>query len=217
MSFSNFAFSLAFVVLFHVASAQEMAFSERGDTVILYADGTWDYFENFAKGDSLSSNGPKLNSDEFVKPKTSTNKVSGFDERYAVWYDPKIWKRVPPGSINPDADMAFQLLNGDAYGMVIFEELQIPMQNLSEIALTNAINVAPDMSVKGKDLRVVNDQQLIWMQMAGTTQGIPIVYCSYYFSWEGGSIQFHTFTGQNVFDKYKPQLFNLLNGLVIGD
>ena len=119
--------------------------------------------------------------------------------------------------MNPEADIALQLINGDAYAMVIYEELEIPIEHLSQIAIDNAVNVAPDIKMIDREYRVVNGDTLIWMRMDGTTQGMKISYYSYYFSNTKGSVQFHTFTGQNLIDKYKKEIDNVLNGFISKD
>jgi hypothetical protein len=204
------------VLLAQSTKAQEIAITERGDSVLLFSNGTWDYYSNYNSiEDELTE--IKTNDQVFSKPKTSVNKVNGSNQAYEIWYDDRVWKRVPPGELNPEADVALKLIKGDVYAMVIYEELEIPMENLSQIALDNAVNVAPDMEMVDREYRLVNNDSLIWMRMDGTTQGMKIAYYSYYSANEKGSIQFHTFTGQKLLDKYKNEIENLLNGLVTSE
>jgi len=196
------------------AIGQEIAVTERGDSIVLYSNGSWEYYENYLSEDEGITD-IKINSKQFLKPNSSTKKINGSNQAYEVWYDSKKWKRIPVGEINPDADIALQLIKGDAYAMVIYEELGIPVENLSQIALDNAINAASDFKLIDREYRVVENDTLIWMRMDGTIQGIKISYYSYYYSNEDGSIQFHTFTGQKLLEKYKGDLENLLNGLTI--
>jgi hypothetical protein len=202
-----------FLFLTSRIAAQELAVTERGDSVMLYSNGTWDYYENYLKGyneeDRIRSN-PKA----FVKPRSSGRKISGQNQAYELWYNDQKWKRIPAGELSPDADMALQYLNGDMYAMVIYEEVEIAMESLIDIALDNAIAVAPDIQVVDKEYREVNDHQLIWMRMDGTTQGMKLSYYSYYFSSEKGTCQFHVFSGQKLIDKYLEDVQDLLNGFV---
>ncbi|MDX2246730.1 MAG: hypothetical protein SF052_08150 [Bacteroidia bacterium] len=194
--------------------AQEIAVTERGDTVFLYANGTWSYYnEGMQTGQSTIE--IRMNDQPHTKPEKSIKKISGLNDAYEVWYDEKKWKRVPPGELNPEADIALKFMDGDAYAMVIYEEVEIPAANLSQIAIDNAANVAPDIKMIDREYRVVNNDTLVWMRMDGTANGIKIAYYSYYFSNTKGAIQFHTFTGQNLMDKYKEELENLLDGLII--
>ena len=178
-----------------IACGQELAITERGDSVILYSNGTWDYHENFVKGISEKNEIP-VNPKTFTKPESSRKKINGSNQAYELWYNDLKWKRLPVGELNPDADIAMQYMNGDLYAMVIYEEVEIQIENLIEIALDNAIGVAPDIQVVDKDYREVNGNTLIWMRMDGTTQGMKMSYYSYYFSNETGTCQFHVFSGQ---------------------
>lgn len=194
--------------------AQQIAVTERGDTVYLYSNGTWDYYENHIN-ENLDSQEIRMNNNYFTKSKFSTKKINGSGDAYEIWYNDIIWKRLPVGELNPEADVALKLLKGDVYAMLIYEELEISMENLSQLALNNAINIATDIKMIDQEYRVVNNDTLIWMRMDGTTQGMKISYYSYYFSNNKGSIQFHAFTGQSLIDKYKDEIENLLNGLII--
>lgn len=192
---------------------QEIAITERGDSVVLLSNGTWDYYDSFYSG-SEEKEEIRTNEKTFSKPSTAVKKINGKNQAYEVWYDDKIWRRIPIGEINPEADIALQLIKGDVYAMVIYEEIEIPFDNLAQIALNNAVNAAPDIKLVDKEYRVVNNDTLICMQMDGTAQGMKVTYYSYYFSNEKGSIQFHTFTGQSLVDKYKNEINDLLNGLI---
>jgi hypothetical protein len=212
----KFKFIASFLILIFVSQltiGQEIAITERGDSVVLYSNGTWDYYDNYMN-DNEEIPEIRMSDNFFSKPISSTKKINGSSQSYEVWYDDKVWKRVPTGELNPEADIALQLLKGDAYAMVIFEEVEIPFENLSQIALDNAVVVAPDIKMIDREYRNVNGNKLIWMRMDGTTQGMKISYYSYYFSNEKGSIQFHTFTGQNLLDKYKTDIEDLLNGFI---
>jgi hypothetical protein len=53
--------------------------------------------------------------------------------------------------------------------------------------------------------------------MKGTYQGIDVVYYGYYVSGKWGSLQALTFTGESLFDEYRDDFTEFLNGLVITD
>lgn len=208
----TFLFLLLFIT--RVGMAQEIAVTERGDSVVLYANGVWDYYDNYINNKEELEE-IRANKSSFLKPKTANKKINGSNQAYQIWYDDKKWKRVPTGGINDEADIALQLLKGDVYAMIIYEELEIPKENLSQLALDNAVAVAPDIKMIDREKRSVNNDTLVWMRMDGTMEGMKISYYSYYSSSKNGSIQFHTFTGQNLIGRYIQDIEELLNGLVI--
>ena len=208
---------ILFLLLFSfgvVASGQELAVTERGDSVMLYGNGTWDYYENYLKGYDADDQ-IRTNPDPFIKPASSRKKIYGSNKAYELWYNDQKWERIPVGKLNADADIALQYLKGDVYAMVIYEEMEIPMKNLIQIAVDNAIGVAPDIHMVDKEYREVNGNSLIWMRMNGTTQGMKMSYYSYYFSNETGTCQFHVFTGEKLIDKYIKDVQDLLNGFIV--
>ncbi len=52
------------------------------------------------------------------------------------------------------------------------------------------------------------------LNMTATIQGIKVFYYGYYFSGPSGTVQFVTYTTQNLMDKYYRTMEELLNGLV---
>jgi hypothetical protein len=199
------------------AQAQTEAVTAAGDTVLLYSDGTWTYANpdqtaaaEFPPIDSLKTNPVALG-----KPQVSQNSVKSETGAYEVWYNTKKWQRTPPGKINAEADMAFVLNKSEGYGVVIFERLEIPLDKLREIAVMNARNAANNVKVVGQEMRKVNGKTLLCLEMAGDLDGLKFTYLSYYYSGKQGSLQFITFTTQNMFATLKPDFEELLNGLMI--
>ena len=82
-------------------------------------------------------------------------------------------------------------------------------------AIANAKRVAPDIRITLEEKRVVNGHQILCMRMDAMVQGIPITYYNYYYSGKVGAIQLMTYTGQNLFQEYKSELDDLLNGFEV--
>ena len=217
-SFSNFlktiTFTLSLSLFCGSAEAQEIAVTENGDSVLLYSNGTWEYYNGYIST-AIDNQRITENPEKFSKPSSSNTKANGKNQAYEIWFDNKIWKRIPAAEINAEADLAFKFLEGDVYSMIIFEQIEIPIENLSQIALNNAINAAPDMKMIEKEYRTVNGKKVIFMRMEGTAQGIKFCYLSYYYSNEKGSIQFHTFTGRSLLEKNRAEMENMLNGFIV--
>lgn len=199
--------------------AQELAITQSGDSVYLFADGTWEYYneEVYAHGSDLDLEEIPFNETAFEKPANAKSKVSGSDSFYEIWYNAKEWKRIPSGRVNESADVVMTYQKGDIYLMTIYEKIQIPIENLMQIALKNAQGAASGVEVIHKEMRMVNGKEVGHMQMVGSTNGIDFTYYSYYYSNENGTVQVTTFTGQNLFEEYRPAMEALLNGLIIND
>lgn len=212
----TFAFLLVLAIFTTKLNAQEVAYTKRGDTVVLYDNGLWDYYSNFLN-ELAEKKELTMNEEAMGIPEDSKAKINGKNNAYELWYNDQVWKRVPAGSLNPEADIALKFNEGDAYAMIIYEEVEIQKEYLVDIALENAKTASTEMEKVKEEYRMVNGDTVICMQMDGSTQGMKLSYLSYYYSSDAGSIQFHTFTGQKLMKKYKAKLEDVLNGLVTKD
>jgi hypothetical protein len=54
------------------------------------------------------------------------------------------------------------------------------------------------------------------LKLTGTIQTIPFVYYGYYYGGTEGTLQAICYTSANVFDEFKPDFDDFLNGTQIG-
>jgi hypothetical protein len=195
-----------------VSMAQTEAVTSSGDKVLLYDDGTWAYASDI----EIESTEIKTNKTEFFVPDGSSFQVKSNVVDVGVFLNPKKWG-FEKATSNGSAEYEFELKGKDAYGMLITERIEIPLENLKGIALENARNVAPDVRVVKEEYRMVNGKKVFFMQMNGTTQGIKFTYLGYYYAYSEGTIQFVTYTSQSLLEEYRPDMEELLNGFVIQD
>jgi len=214
-----------FILLMAICSiswGQMTAVTENGDTIYVYNDGTWSY-EPFGENSLRAEEelfGSKIELDtlegNFSVP-SSANKVAkssmGF---YEFHYDSRKWKRIPAGSLNEDAEMAFQHTEKDIYCMIIAEELEIGLENIFNIALSNMEeNTGAEVEVMEAQLKNVNGTEMIRGVVDMNLSGMNLVFDSYYSSTEDGTIQLTVWTGHNLFDRYEDIIEDLHNGLVL--
>lgn len=189
--------------------AQKLAVTETGQEVILFQDGTWEYKDGVDASEALIPVNPQM----FSKGKKATFLLKSTRVNTGFWLDPKLWS-FQKAINNEDAEYEFQLKEGDLYGMIISEKMEIPLETLRDVALENARAVAPDLKIVREEYRTVNQLRVLMLQMNGTMQGIRFSYLGYYFSNSEGTVQFVTYTSQNLMDSYRSTCEDLLNGLV---
>jgi len=192
-----------------LTQAQQKAVTETGEEVILYDDGTWKYQNE----DLLSEKEITTNHSKFVKDEKSTFLFKSNNLNVGFYLNPKIWS-FKKAVDNPDAEYELQLKGGDLYGIIISEKIEIPLETLRSIAIENGKSVAPDLRIVKEEYRTVNGLKLLLIQMNGTIQGMKISYYGYYYSSTKGTVQFLTYTSQNLLDSYIPKIEKLLNGIV---
>ena len=189
--------------------AQIKAVTETGEEVVLYDDGTWDYMRGMDTVTSEISTNPKI----FERGDKATFLLKSSKLNVGVWLNPKQWSFKKAVS-NPDAEYELQLKGDDLYGMMITEKMEIPLKTLREVALNNARSASPDIRIVNEEYRTVNGLKVLLLQMDGTMQGIKFSYYGYYYSDASGTLQFITYTAQNLMNEYKDESEALLNGLV---
>lgn len=188
------------------ALAQEKAVTESGKKVIIYPDGTW-------KPDRPSADA-KTRGTARLRAKNATAKMGFNRDRFTVYYDPAKWKSTPS---DESGKVQLKHVNGDGMAMVIAERLQMSLDTLKNLALNNAKSAAPDVEIIFQETRRVNGTDVLVLQMKGTIQGIAFYYYGYYYAGSGGVIQVITYTGQNLFDEYKKDFDEFLDGLTVSN
>ncbi len=200
---------LLFIAVFlsFVSVAQTSAITDKGDEVVLYDDGTWKYVNDDNQPLMIT-----LNEEEFIRPKSSSFKLKSDIVSMNFWFNPKLWS-FGKAKNNPAAEYELQLKGQDLYAMIICEKVEIPLVSLKSIAYENAKLNAPDLVIVEQDYRMVNGKKMLFLQMDGTIQGIKFSYFGYYYSSASGTIQFLSYTSQNLLKEYRQICEDLLNGM----
>ena len=135
--------------------------TESGKDVILLPDGTWKYAPEATK------EAPRV----VNKPAGATTLYKAPRGAFGIWYDDTKWllKREP----DDNGRIQFKLKRGDAYALILIEEIGIPLATLKEAALENAKAAAPDARIIFEETRTVNKHEVLCMKIDGTVKGIP--------------------------------------------
>lgn len=204
-------FVCTFCLIVTPAHSQDItAKTEDGKDVILHPDGTWNY---------ATTEEPQFLSPS-IKPQSSKKLVKGKRGTYGIWIDENKWSMsdVP---CNPAAEFCFAHIAGEGYAMVIDEGIQMPLEQLKNIALENAKKAAPDEKA-APDVRIIlekkrfiNNTEILYMQMEGTVQSIPFNYLGYYYTGEAGTIQIITYSAKDRIDEFESDFIDFLNGFEV--
>jgi hypothetical protein len=199
----------AFIFMPALMQAQKKAVTETGDEVLLYDDGTWKYISNTVSDKVEIVTNPQA----FKKSNAAGFLLKSGKFNIGVWLDAKKWS-FGKANNNEEAEYEMQLKGKDLYAMLITEKIEIPLETLKTIAIENGRKAAPDLQVIKQEYRMVNNIKVLLLQMNGSTQGIKFSYLGYYFSSANGTVQFVTYTAQNLLSSLREDAEQLLNGLV---
>jgi Tir chaperone family protein CesT len=145
----------------------------------------------------------------FNAPRGATQEIEVLNGKAAVSITPNIWKETKSAEAGR---RTFLHANGDGYGMIIAERIEISTDQLREVALNNAREAAPDMKIVEEHQRRVNGIDVVMLRLEGKTNGIAFTYLGYYYGGPAGTVQVITYTGQNLFQEYRSDFEDFLNG-----
>lgn len=213
--------TLAFIAS-SVIHAQVTAVTEYGDTIYVYDNGRWSFQLDDPPIYEAESTVKEWNikvdtvAAEYSTPALANEKLTSRYSFYEVSYDDSAWRRVPSGQLNEDAEYAFVGKDADIYCLAIPEESEMTKEAILRIALDNAaegIGSKPELLMS--ELRTVNGVPVINGRFSIDMNGLNVIFNSYYYADDRGTLQFITWCAANVFEKYLPVMESMLNGLEI--
>lgn len=201
--------------------SQTRAVTELGDTIYVYDNGTWSY--------DLLEEAPEVNefsfldesipldtiSKSFTYSQTAKKQVENGFGMFKIKYDDTKWRRVPPASLNDEAEFGFEAKDSDIWCIVISEETPIKPDLLFSIArqsIKEKMGTTPE--VIKSELRTVNGHQVVRGAMKANISGIDFIFDTYYYSNDKGSVQFTTWTGETVWKREQENILEFLNGFI---
>ncbi|MBN2273356.1 MAG: hypothetical protein JXR41_11910 [Bacteroidales bacterium] len=189
------------------AGAQITAVTEEGKTVMLFSNGTWRYLN-----DSVRISYTGIN--RFSIPETSTQVLQDKDTCYSIWVDPKKWQLLPD-TLYKNADFSFESHDGEVIAMIIREKIQLPLKKIKAAAIESFTKTGTEFKITEEQKIVVNGTEGLLLKIDALVDDIPFAYLNTYFSTNAGTFQLITFTGYNLFDRYRNLMTELISGFVI--
>ncbi len=205
-----------------ISNAQEIAVTQKGDTIYVYNNGTWSF-------DLLEEAPPVFNELDYLNEELKIDEIEGTFkysdkvskevtnemELFTIKYNPSVWKRIPPATVNDDAEFAFQNIDTDIWCIVISEETSIAPDKLFKIAKKSMEdNIGSKTKVIKTESRNVNGHKVIRGALLADVSGISFIFDSYYFSNEKGSVQFTVYTSDKLWKKNEQDILEFLNGFI---
>lgn len=204
-------------------NAQTRAITENGDTIFVYNNGTWSFelLDEMPVVHELSFLETELQIDtlntEFSCSKNAKKQVKNAYEMFTIKYNDKLWQRLPPANLNEEAEFAFKSRKQDIWCVVISEETPIEADKLLRIAKKNMEdNTGAEVEIVKSELRKVNGQKVVRGVLKANLSGISFTFDAYYFSNDKGSVQFTTWSSDQVWERSQNEISELLNGFIAG-
>ena len=167
----------------------------------------------FAADEAKESEPPqKLN--KFKKPKSSKKLIDTNIKNFKVWINKRKWKK----KITDDPHKINLIYKDEgAHVILIAEKVQVPVKALRTVVLRSMEVSATDVEVLREENRLVNGVEVLFLKTRVEMNLIRYIFVGYYYTGEAGTFQAMALTEQDLFDHYKTQLMDFLNGIDISD
>jgi hypothetical protein len=148
-----------------------------------------------------------------VKPASATTRIKAPAGDFTLWIDSSIWKQDKTDGNK----LTFTRAKGDAFGMLLAEQISIPIEILKNIVLQNLRSAGSNVEVLSEDRRNVNGREILHMQLSATIQQIPFIYHAYIYGGSSGTLQVMAGTIKGTRSVTDSDLIQFLDGVEITD
>jgi len=196
-------------------------FTGKNTSIQLIAYTSTNLFNEYEKDLTEFLNGLKIDTSVVDTVSTKTDAVNGETEtlkgakvKYSVKYDTSKWI-IENGEPGDSSEYLFSHVDGDVYGMIIPERIQVSQESIKKLALDNAKAAAPDAKITFEETRKINGKNVLVLHIDGTVEGISFRYYGYYYTGKAGTVQVLMYTSPGLFEQYKKDMEDILNSLEI--
>lgn len=206
---------LAIFLMASSANAQQKALTETGREVTLFDNGTWKYSGDSTGAATSDSDSIPVNAGKFVRNPKATFAVKSNTFNVGLYINTANWTFSPHKENEAIPEYFFLSKAGDTYGMMITEKVEIGLDMMKEVALSNAKKASLDAKITNAEYRIVNNQKVLCLELKGTIKTIKFVYLGYYYSNANGTVQMVAYSAQQFYEKNKKSMEDFLNGFTV--
>ena len=132
-------------------------------------------------------------------------------QMFSLEYDTA--KRRPTQQRNQYSEFERIFWDGNAYAMIITENVTLTTEQLESAALQNAKAVDPQASIISKQQKRIQGQDALYLELVTKIDNKEFIYKSLYISNQYGTVQFITHTLKSLYGDYGDELQTILDGL----
>ena len=195
-----------------LTQAQTKALTDDGKEVVLFDNGTWNFVND---SDTKTLETITTNENIFTKDKNATFLFRSKKIDAGIYINPKVWKNTNAFK-SPTIEYAFiNNLSNNIFGIFATENVEISsLKNLKDILVSSTQSRADYYRLKESEYRTVNGLKVLYLWYVVNTKGLDFEYVTYSYLTNNGYCAITGYTFAKNFEESKPQLMDLLNGLV---
>ena len=146
------------------------------------------------------------------KPKTAKLKIESEVNSSIVYLDEGKWKHKKVTKNDDETEYAFDLKNAVVSSKLITEKIPLSKDILAKAAVINAAALDPDVKVVKKEDRIINGNDVVYMEMLASNKDLDFKLFGVYHSNKQGSTQLVVFTLKDLAEDYDEEIQGLLSG-----
>ncbi len=175
----------------------------QGAKIILHDDKTWEY-EQIRPADLDDQM-------VLVKSASQSESLTSPTKKYVINYNPSLWERSKPFS--EAAEFGFQNKAKNAFGMAIYDGIEVPLNSMENIVIKNANNIDPNAKIVNIRKCKINGTEGELVTYLATGSGVPFTLLTFLASGPFGTIQYTFFTSSSLFDALQEDFVEMISGL----
>lgn len=131
---------------------------------------------------------------------------------FRLIYKPTKWR------VQKNTTDVFELthVKGAAYARFIIGQRRLSTEKLVEVAIEDFKKADAGAHEISREPKTIDGVTIISLRVEAVPRGVPLTFWGYYFGGDAGTVQILTYVGSSSFEKYEPDLGELLDGLQIG-
>jgi hypothetical protein len=136
------------------------------------------------------------------------------NSRVSIKYDPEKWTQQGTDEVG---HFTFMHSSGEGYAIVNQGRIPIPIDSFQETALSVLRSKDPAARIAFKEMRRVNDSDVLFLRFENDLNGVPMMNCGYFYSSKSGTVQVIAFARKARFVEFERDFMDFLNGLWISE
>lgn len=137
--------------------------------------------------------------------------IEGAQVDYALTYDDSKWFHVDSTG---DFEYDIEHVDGDVYGFVIPERIEVGQDYLRDLVLEN-FGDAGTPTVLSEEMVELNGLDVLKMKTSVDIDGIPFHYLGYYWTGEEGTVQVVFYSSESLLEQYEEDILSVLDSFTV--
>ena len=159
-----------------------------------------------------------MNTDGNTSSSISKIIIKGKNQKYGLWIHKNKWHNQKfADNQNLDIQIGHKSGSSNIGIMTTFTDAECGLNNAKTLTIQGFKKQMPDLTIESEEMKWVNNNPVLHLKIMGTINYVPMTLNFYLYSGKIGTIQICALASNNLFEKYKSDLFDAMGGFVVFD